>query len=130
MDDDLKKLFDDFNPELSSGFRFMDRLQQKMESVEIVREHYAEQKRRNRKAVVIAAMTGFLVGLVFSMALPYLGSLVENILRSLLSESAFYHLAANYQIVVWLLITATSVFAAMSSYDISLAFMNRKDSGS
>lgn len=130
MDDDLKKLFDDFNPELSSGFRFMDRLQQKMESVEIVREHYAEQKRRNRKAVVIAAMTGFLVGLVFSMALPYLGSLVENILRSLPSESAFYHLAANYQIVVWLLITATSVFAAMSSYDISLAFMNRKDSGS
>ena len=41
-DDKFKSLFSNFEPELSSDFRFMNKLQRNLNSVELVKQHIAE----------------------------------------------------------------------------------------
>lgn len=63
-DDKLKFLFTNFEPELSSDFKFMNKLERNLNSVEIIKRHTAEVRSRNKKAVAIAAFAGFIVGFV------------------------------------------------------------------
>ena len=64
---ELKSLFTNFEPELSSDFKFMNKLERNLNSVEIIKRHTAEVRSRNKKAVAIAAFAGFIVGFVFSL---------------------------------------------------------------
>lgn len=123
-DEKIRSLFTDFEPELSSDFMFMNKLQQSLDSVEIVRQHTAELRRRNKKAVVLAAAVGFIVGFLFSLSLPYLNNAIAKWLLSL-PDASFIHTIANYSTVMaWLVIGATSVFAALNTYEISLSLLS------
>lgn len=86
-DDKLKSLFSNFEPELSSDFLFMNKLQRNLNSVELIKQHTAEVRSRSRKAVAIAAIVGFIVGFLFSLSLPYLTDAVSNWQLTLPSES-------------------------------------------
>lgn len=77
-DDKLKSLFSDFNPTLFSDFQFMKALEEKMRSVEIVKEHTAQVTKRYKYAVAIAAIVGFAVGFLFSLTLPFLSEVVST----------------------------------------------------
>lgn len=58
-DDKLKSLFSDFNPTLFSDFQFMKAFEEKMRSVEIIKEHTAQVRKRYKYAAAIAAVVGF-----------------------------------------------------------------------
>ena len=90
-DDKLKSLFSNFEPELSSDFLFMNKLQRNLNSVELIKQHTAEVRSRSRKAVAIAAIVGFIVGFLFSLSLPYLTDAVSNWQLTLPSESVNTH---------------------------------------
>ena len=60
-EDKLKSLFAEFQPELSSDSLFMNRLERNMESVEIVKRRVEEMRARNRRAIAVAAIVGFIV---------------------------------------------------------------------
>ncbi|MDE7388562.1 MAG: hypothetical protein K2M97_04845, partial [Muribaculaceae bacterium] len=77
-DDELKRIFSDFEPDMSPDFQFVSKLEQRLEAVEIVREQVAEVRSRSRKAVVIAAVVGFVVGFLSSLSLPYLSAAVAR----------------------------------------------------
>ncbi len=66
-DDKLKSLFTNFEPELSSDFKFMNKLERNLNSVEIIKRHTAEVRSRNKKAVAIAALPDLLSASVFSL---------------------------------------------------------------
>ena len=125
-DDKLKSLFSNFEPELSSDFLFMNKLQRNLNSVELIKQHTAEVRSRSRKAVAIAAIVGFIVGFLFSLSLPYLSEAVSNWQLTLPSESVMNVFANNFTIIAWLVIGCTSVFAALNSYELSLSLLKPK----
>lgn len=125
-DDKLKSLFADFQPDLSSDRAFVERLERNLHSVEIVRQRSAELRARNRKAVVIAAFAGFVVGMLFTLTLPYLNALVAG-WRLELPESALLGiLANNFAMIAWTLVCGTVVFTALNAYELSLSLLKRK----
>lgn len=126
-DDKLKSLFSNFEPELSSDFLFMNKLQRNLNSVELIKQHTVEVRSRSRKAVAIAAIVGFIVGFLFSMSLPYLSEAVSNWQLTLPSESVMNFFANNFTIIAWLVIGGTSVFAALNSYELSLSLLKPKE---
>lgn len=126
-DDKLKSLFSNFEPELSSDFQFMNRLQQNLNSVEIIKQHTAEVRARNKKAVAIAAIVGFIAGFLFSLSLPYLSDSVSNWQMTLPSESVLNTFANNFTIIAWLVIGGTSVLAALNTYEVSVSWLKPKD---
>ena len=126
-DDKLKYLFSNFEPELSSDFLFMNKLQRNLNSVELIKQHTVEVRSRSRKAVAIAAIVGFIVGFLFSMSLPYLSEAVSNWQLTLPSESVMNVFANNFTIIAWLVIGGTSVFAALNSYELSLSLLKPKE---
>ena len=127
-DDKLKSLFANFEPELSPDFRFMNKLQRNLNSVEMIKQHNAEVRARSKKAVAIAALVGFIVGFLFSLSLPYLSHAVSNWQLTLPSESMLNTFANNFTTIAWLVIGGSSVIAALNSYEISLSLLNPKES--
>lgn len=128
MDEDkLKSLFSDFEPEVLSDFQFMDKLQKNLNSVEIIKQHSAEVSSRNKKAVAIAAVVGFLVGFLFSQSLPYLSDAISNWQQTLPSESVMNTFADNFATIAWLVIGGTSALAALNTYEISLSLLKSKE---
>ena len=126
-DDKLKSLFSNFEPELSSDFLFMNKLQRNLNSVELIKQHTVEVRSRSCKAVAIAAIVGFMVGFLFSLSLPYLSEAVSNWQLTLPSESVMNVFANNFTIIAWLVIGGTSVFAALNSYELSLSLLKPKE---
>lgn len=122
-DDKLRSLFADFNPELSSDRRFIDRLERNLHSVEIVKRQAAEERSRNRKAMVLAAVAGFVVGVLFSMALPQLTAILAEWLLTLPGGYVVKVDAGYISIFAWIAVGAASVAAALNTYDISLSLL-------
>lgn len=116
-DDKLKALFADFQPELSSDSLFMNRLERNMESVEIVKRRMEEMRTRNRRAVAVAAIVGFVVGFLFSLTLPYLSGLVAGWQVTLPQESVMSVVADWFAVIAWGVIGGTAVIAAINIYD-------------
>ncbi|MDE5924794.1 MAG: hypothetical protein K2G75_05665 [Muribaculaceae bacterium] len=122
-DDKLKSLFSDFDPELSSDFSFMNKLERNLNSVELIKRHASEVRSRCRKAVVIAAFVGFIVGYLFSLTLPYLSAAVSTWQLTLPRESMMNAFADCFTTIAWIVIGATSVLAALNFYEISLSLL-------
>lgn len=116
-DDKLRSLFADFQPELSSDRQFMSCLMQNMESVEIVKRRMAEMRARNRRAIAVAAVVGFVVGFLFSLALPYLSGLVADWQLTLPEDSVMSVAADYFAVIAWGVTGATAVIAAINTYD-------------
>ena len=125
-DEKIRSMFSDFEPELSSDFMFMNKLQQSLDSVEIVRQHTAELRSRNKKAVAIAAAVGFIVGFLFSLSLPSLYNAFAKLQLSLPDASIMHTVADYFTIIAWSIIGATSVFAALNTYEVSLSLLKPK----
>lgn len=109
-EDKLKSLFAEFRPELSSDRQFMSCLERNMESVEIVKRRMAEMRARNRRAIAVAAVVGFVVGFLFSLALPYLSGLVADWQLTLPEESVMSVAADYFAVIAWGVTGATVVF--------------------
>lgn len=125
-DDKLKSMLTNFEPELSSDFKFMSKLERSLNSVEILKQHAAEVRSRNKKAVVLAAVLGFIVGMLFSLSLPYLSSAVAEWQLSLPGDSMLNALADNFRIISWIAIGGTSVLTALNTYEVSLSLLKPK----
>lgn len=117
-EDKLKDLFEAFQPELTSDNLFMARLQRSMNAVEIVRQRQAETRRRGRLAVIVAAATGFSVGALLCLLLPYLGDFVSEMSFSAPGLEA---VKVNRQLIVWSVIGLASVLTSLNAYHLTLA---------
>lgn len=120
-DDSIRALFTDFDPPMESDARFVARLERNLDAVESVRRQSLALKARSRRAVALAAAAGFLVGFIFSLALPYVGAALEQWCLSVPSSGIMAVLADNYMLPSWLLIAATSVTVAVNTYEFSLS---------
>lgn len=125
-DDKIKSLFDSFNPEMSSDFRFIAELKNNLATVEAVRDEVNLVKSRSRKAVVIAAVAGFLAGFAFSFLLPLFQNAVARWIVSFIDSKDLSIVSNYYFVVCWLLVAAVSIAVALNAYDVSLAVLRRR----
>lgn len=127
-DDKLKELFSNYNPKLSSDYNFMNRLLMNMESVEMIRRHNSELKKRHKNAVIIAAVVGFIAGVLSSFAFPIIAGFFQNLQCYISNDSVVNMIAEYYHILAWSVVGCISVFSAINAYDLSLLFFNRPHS--
>ena len=124
-DKELKELFGSFEPEMSSDLSFMSRLRDNLDSVEMIRQHNARQHAISRVALAVAVCAGFVVGFLFSLALPYIGAAVDALQSSLPSGSAMRVVTDNYQLLSWILIAFTAAYATINSYNLTLGALTK-----
>ncbi|MDE6127437.1 MAG: hypothetical protein K2G30_10840 [Muribaculaceae bacterium] len=120
-EDKLKDVFDAFRPELTSDSLFLAGLRRNMEAVEIVRRRQEESRRRGRRAVLVAAVTGFAVGAILSALLPYIGEFAGRI--SLGAPDSGIPLI-GWQSIGWGVIGLASVLTSLNAYTLALARQN------
>lgn len=125
-DDKIKDLFNNFQPELSSSFQFMTKLQKNMETVEILKQHNAALKKRNKFAVAIAAVSGFVMGVIMTLLFPLIGDWVStfNISIPRLQISA---ITIDYSFVAWIVMAGVCIITALNAYEIALAKLTPKE---
>jgi hypothetical protein len=125
-DDKLRNLFNDFQPELSSSSQFMTKLQKNMEMVEILKQHDIALKKRNKLAVVIATVSGFVMGVILTLLFPLIGDWVSTISVSL-PHLYISHLTIDYSFVAWIVIAGVCIITALNAYEIALAKLAPKE---
>ncbi len=82
-EDKIKDLFRGYNPELSSDSIFMSRLQRNMKGVELLKQQTAAARCRNKTAVLVASILGFIVGILLTLLIPHLFTWITTIKISL-----------------------------------------------
>jgi hypothetical protein len=125
-DDKLRNLFNDFQPELSSSSQFMTKLQKNMEMVEILKQHDIALKKRNKLAVVIATVSGFVMGVILTLLFPLIGDWVSTVSVSL-PHLYISHLTIDYSFVAWIVIAGVCIITALNAYEIALAKLAPKE---
>lgn len=124
-DDNIKKLFADFAPSLSSDSLFMAQLERRMQAVEMVKRHTAARHRASRIAVVVAAVAGFAMGALLSLFLPLLADRVSDISISV-PDFGGVNIPLSWQIAGWVIMAALSSFTAINAYTLTMARLRAK----
>lgn len=129
--DDLRQFFAGFSPDLPSDNLFMERLKRGMDAVEIVKRRNELQMAATRRAVKVAAVTGFITGVIFAFALPYLTSLISAMIHSLADGNAkIIETLGEYPVIpAGMIAAATVLILSKNAYDLSIAISRRASSG-
>lgn len=125
-EDKISNIFLNFNPELSDDNQFLSQLERNLRSVELVKGHNKQMKRNNRNAVIIAALAGFIVGMLFTMALPWLGDTVQHIRLSTYTALLPEMLLTDFFLFYWGAVGAAIVFVSFNTYELSLFLLRKK----
>lgn len=125
-DKDLKDLFQSYAPDIESDTSFIYKLERAMDSVEMIRDRQQLVRRRQRRAMAVAAAVGFLSGVIASIVLPLFGA-------SPLSYDPTCHLQVECMsnlmvspIYYWAFIGIISVLMTFTSYDLTLGLQRAK----
>ncbi|MBD5351438.1 MAG: hypothetical protein HDR87_05560 [Bacteroides sp.] len=87
-DNDLRDLLSTFSPAQTPELDFMARLQSRMDTVDLVKEQIAIERQRNRRAIVIAALCGVIVGALLALTLPLMVSIIKPLIMLLIIAGA------------------------------------------
>lgn len=122
----LQKLFQSFQPELSSDSRFMDTLLANMKKVEFLRRQQEIARRQNRIAVAVAAVAGFISGALFMLAMPYISSFLATIVCYFPSLSGLADVPGILSLFTWLVVGLITVTLSVSSYQLTVTLQSLK----
>lgn len=124
MDDDkIKGLFQGFQPEFSSDMDFMSRLQRSMDAVESVRRQNLALQKRNKLAVAIAALSGFVLGVIMTLLFPIISNWMTTIHFTLPSlQIAAIDIEPSH--IGMLAMAAVCVILTLNIYELALAKLN------
>ncbi len=87
--DKIKSIFDNFQPRLAtSDENFMARLERNIRAVEVVKQQLEKNQKRNRLALCMASVTGFIFGILMTLCYPAITNLVKNLLHCNFSLSS------------------------------------------
>ena len=117
-EDKLHRLFAEYEPALSPDDEFMRRLEQNLQTVELVKQRVEQMQRKNRLAIGVATITGFVLGVLSTFCYPYL----MVWLNGLTIEAAdLARLVSDYgNVAVWGFMALVVGVATYCAYDITL----------
>lgn len=126
MDDDkIRDLFRTFQPELTSECGFLSRLEDKMKAIDMVKRQIADMRRRNRIAVAVAAVSGFVVGVVLTLLMPMILDWSTTVNLSV-PRLGIPEVNVDMHVVCWTLMAAVCVLTVYGSYELTVAGLSRK----
>lgn len=124
-EDKLTELFRNFQPELTSEAEFLSKLKGNLDAVELVKRHAAVRQKHNRTAVVVAALAGFVMGVILTLLLPVIGDMVATISIAIPDyESLDFEI--NRQVIGWIVMAVVSVITAINAYEITMSRLSKK----
>lgn len=118
-DQNIRDLFKNFDPDLSSGSLFVSDLQHKLDTVEYIRQANEHVMRRNRRAVWLAAFAGCAVGIILSWAVPYIHSLISALTHAHAYRFFTFSIDPDSYILSWVIVAAASIFSALTVYNLA-----------
>lgn len=118
-DDKIKSLFQNFEPELSSDFNFMARLQHNLDALELVKQHNEAFRKRNKLALLIASIFGFVFGVISTLLFP-LANWLSSI-HFVLSKLHVAGLTFEPSLVGGLIMAVVCVILTINVYELALA---------
>lgn len=117
-EDKLYRLFAEYEPELSPDDKFMHRLEQNLQAVELVKQRVEQMQRKNRLALAVATITGFVLGVLSTFCYPYLTVWLNGLTIEVADLARF---VADYgSVVVWCFLGLVVGVATYCAYDITL----------
>lgn len=125
-DKDLRGLFEEFNPEISPDYVFLNRLKDRLDSFEMIHQHNVKLACKRQRAVALAGFVGFLAGFFLALCLPCLDSAIAGLKSTITTGSIAYIIADNYLPAAWLIIFATSTLLSYNTYELSMSLQNLK----
>lgn len=125
-EDKLKKIFDDYDPKLTSDSAFLLRLRRNMDSVEIVRQKNMELRKESRKAVMFAGGAGFVAGIVFALLLPGILEIVTRLFSMLPDNIRIGTNETASLTTSWMLIGILILFITYQAYELSLSYFSSR----
>lgn len=74
----IKKLFDDYEPELVPDSQFMSMLEKQFDTVESIKMQLAQHRWSQRLAMVAATVAGFILGVISTLCYPMIAEALHN----------------------------------------------------
>lgn len=124
-DDNIRSLFADFDPDLSSSFQFMDRVEREIDNMEIVHKHLTARRQRSRIAMAVAACVGFVVGFVQALYIPYFEALIQGVSLPAMPDFVT-RFAPDFDaiaMILWVCIGVIVIVASVGSYELTLSLL-------
>lgn len=120
-DDDrsIKALFDAFNPATATDdVTFLDRLNHSMRAIEMVQQQATAARSLHKRALVIAAAVGMVVGFVLSLAMPWFTDIITATNVSLTSFISVADTQTIMKVAAWGIIATIAAILAYNAYEI------------
>lgn len=111
----LRQLFADFKPQQTSSAQFMQRLDIKLDAVEMIRSRLDAQRQRSRRALAISGLCGIVTGILLTICFPSIAGMLTAMLDSF-KYSADLPIAS---ILTWVLIAAATAAIATVAYNLT-----------
>ncbi len=74
----IKKLFDDYEPELVPDSQFMSMLEKQFDTVESIKMQLAQHRWSQRLAMVAATVAGFILGVISTLCYPMIAEALHR----------------------------------------------------
>ncbi|MDE7376315.1 MAG: hypothetical protein K2N16_05660 [Muribaculaceae bacterium] len=123
MDDDkIKDILKGYRPELTPDFRFMASLERKMEAVEYVKQEMRALRRRNKIAMAVATVAGFVMGALTTLLAPLVTGWASTSSLAIPSTD----IAIDLNFLIYITAALVSALSAYNAYEITLARLGRR----
>jgi len=123
MEDKLYDIFAGYDPELSSDSLFMSRLSRNIKAVELVKSNIEERRRKSRLAILMAALIGFITGIISVIAYPFL---MDSLTQLAEGGDVTADFITDYgSVLIWCVAAILAGVFSYASYDLTLLFSKR-----
>lgn len=119
----LREIFESYRPSLRPQVEFMAELERRMRAVESVKSQIAAMRRRSRVAIVVAALSGFMAGMVATLLFPVVGQWIATYSVQLPS-TWLPNIKLVCEIAEWAIAATACVIAAYNAYGLTLSHLS------
>lgn len=122
--DNIYKLFEDFNPPMGPQSEFTNSVEQKMKAIDLLKDDLKLQRKTMRRAMLIACLAGFIAGCVCTLAAPAF----VNVFHGILLNSSSYLpqiTSINLNYISWIIIAAISTGVSIGIYNLVASIPRR-----
>lgn len=115
VDDELRGLFQSFNPELNQDAEFLQKLERNMNLLDMAAKYNAKFKKENRLSAALAALGGFVAGVISTLIMPFI------VTKVIAFSSGFTNVVYSIDplvtsIISWVMVGAVTFFTTSLLY--------------
>lgn len=116
--DPLQSIFARFEPPLSDDSLFMARLQQNLNDVELIKNQTLAFRHKSKRAMVAAAIAGFMCGVAGTLLYPWLAAILIDLTGSIADKTALDAVQDYGNVALWGVICLITGIVTFTVYDL------------